>query len=69
MDIDLDKLLEEKDEYDDFVEKFKHERTTDDCFTPPEVYEKVKNGSLTITSSARARRLCGRSGPARTTRL
>ena len=42
MDIDLDKLLEEKDEYDDFVEKFKHKRTTDDCFTLPEVYEKVK---------------------------
>lgn len=27
--------------YDDFVEKFKPKRTTDDCFTPPAVYAAV----------------------------
>lgn len=27
--------------YDEFVEKFKPKRTTDDCFTPPEVYDVV----------------------------
>ena len=29
------------DSYDDFVEKFKPKKTTDDCYTPPEVYEAV----------------------------
>ena len=31
--------------YEEFVEKFqrkKHQKTTDDCYTPPEVYEAVK---------------------------
>ena len=28
--------------YEEFVEKFKPKRTTDDCFTPPEIYETVK---------------------------
>lgn len=28
-------------EYDAFVEKFKPKKTTDDCYTPPEVYEAV----------------------------
>lgn len=27
--------------YDDFVEKFKPKKTTDDCYTPPEIYEAV----------------------------
>ena len=27
--------------YDEFVEKFKPKLTTDDCFTPPEVYDEV----------------------------
>ena len=27
--------------YDEFVEKFKPKKTTDDCYTPPEVYEAV----------------------------
>lgn len=27
--------------YDDFVEKFKPKRTTDDCYTPPKVYDAV----------------------------
>lgn len=30
-------------DYDGFVEKFKPKRTTDDCFTPPEIYEVIKN--------------------------
>lgn len=28
--------------YEDFVEKFKPKKTTDDCYTPPLVYETVK---------------------------
>lgn len=28
--------------YDEFVEKFKPKKTTDDCYTPPEIYETVK---------------------------
>lgn len=30
-------------EYDAFVEKFKTKKTTDDCYTPPNVYEEVLN--------------------------
>ena len=29
--------------YEEFVEKFKPKKTTDDCYTPPEVYEVVKD--------------------------
>lgn len=29
--------------YKDFVEKFKTKKTTDDCYTPPEVYEVIKD--------------------------
>ena len=29
--------------YEEFVEKFKPKKTTDDCYTPPEIYEAVKN--------------------------
>lgn len=29
------------DDYDGFVEKFRPKKTTDDCYTPPEVYEVV----------------------------
>ena len=29
------------EDYDGFVEKFKPKRTTDDCYTPPEIYEVV----------------------------
>ena len=28
--------------YEEFVEKFKPKKTTDDCYTPPEVYDEVK---------------------------
>lgn len=30
------------EDYDGFVEKFKPKKTTDDCITPPEIYEAVK---------------------------
>lgn len=35
------KTEEAQTEYDAFVEKFKPKKTTDDCYTPPEVYEAV----------------------------
>ena len=33
-------------DYEGFVEKFKPKKTTDDCYTPPHVYEAVKNWAL-----------------------
>ena len=42
-------------DYDGFVEKFKPKKTTDDCYTPPAVYEAVLS---------RARELCGIPGDA-----
>lgn len=41
----LDKYTdsEDTDEYSEFVDKFKQKKTTDDCFTPPLVYEAVKD--------------------------
>lgn len=35
--------LESNAEYEAFVDKFKPKLTTDDCYTPPEIYEVVKN--------------------------
>ena len=32
--------------YEEFVEKFKPKKTTDDCYTPPVVYEAVKNWAV-----------------------
>lgn len=29
--------------YEEFVEKFKPKKTTDDCYTQPEVYEVIKD--------------------------
>ena len=29
--------------YEEFVEKFKTKKTTDDCYTPPEIYNVIKN--------------------------
>lgn len=31
------------DDYGAFVDKFKPKKTTDDCYTPPQVYETIKN--------------------------
>ena len=40
----LDAMSGEGDEeYDAFVDKFKPKKTTDDCYTPPEVYEVIKD--------------------------
>lgn len=36
-------FAEMSDEYKQFVEKFEPKKTTDDCYTPPNVYEAVKN--------------------------
>ena len=36
-------MSEHTDEYDEFVEKFKPKKTTDDCYTPPEIYDVVKD--------------------------
>ena len=33
--------------YEEFVEKFKPKKTTDDCYTPPMVYEAVKDWACT----------------------
>lgn len=40
------KKLEKLNDYDAFVEKFKPKRTTDDCYTPPAVYEAVKGWAM-----------------------
>lgn len=37
---------ETTDEYNEFVEKFKPKKTTDDCYTPPEVYDAVKDWTV-----------------------
>ena len=34
-------LADESEEYAAFVEKFKPKKTTDDCYTPPEIYDVV----------------------------
>lgn len=35
--------MKKQQEYDAFVEKFKPKKTTDDCYTPPAVYEVIRN--------------------------
>lgn len=37
----MDSRKRRHDDYEGFVEKFRPKRTTDDCYTPPEVYEAV----------------------------
>ena len=34
-------MSKKKQDYDEFIEKFKPKKTTDDCYTPPPVYEAV----------------------------
>ncbi len=48
---------EETDEYKQFVEKFKPKKTTDDCYTPPEVYEAVKQWVLEEVPEIRGLRI------------
>lgn len=31
------------DDYDSFVKKFEAKKTTDDCYTPPEIYDLIRN--------------------------
>ena len=38
--------LENFTQYDDFVEKFKAKKTTDDCYTPGPVYEEIKDWAV-----------------------
>ena len=49
-DVDMSNLSarvgEKDDDYNAFVDKFRTKATTDDCFTPPEVYETVKEWVL-----------------------
>ena len=40
------KKTEKLNDYDGFVEKFKPKRTTDDCYTPPAVYEAIKGWAM-----------------------
>ena len=35
-------MFEDNPEYDAFVEKFKPKKTTDDCYTPPYIYDTVR---------------------------
>ena len=39
-------LFSDNPEYEAFVEKFKPKKTTDDCYTPPLVYEAVKKWAV-----------------------
>lgn len=36
-------IFTDNPEYEAFVNKFKPKKTTDDCYTPPKVYEAVKD--------------------------
>ena len=36
-------LFADNPEYQAFVEKFKPKKTTDDCYTPPLIYETVRD--------------------------
>lgn len=42
----FDDMAESNEEYEEFVEKFKPKKTTDDCYTPPAVYEAVKSWAV-----------------------
>lgn len=37
------KQKEKFEDYEHLQKKFKQKKTTDDCYTPPEVYEVIKN--------------------------
>lgn len=36
----------ESKEYAEWLKKFEVKKTTDDCYTPPEVYDTVKNWAV-----------------------
>lgn len=35
-------LFADNPEYDDFVAKFEPKKTTDDCYTPPIIYDAIR---------------------------
>ena len=39
-------MFEDNPEYDAFVEKFKPKKTTDDCYTPPYIYDTVRDWAV-----------------------
>lgn len=38
--------MEQNKEYKEFIEKFKHKKTTDDCYTPTKIYDVVKKWAV-----------------------
>lgn len=44
--LNFDNIFDDNKDYNDFVKKFKPKKTTDDCFTPPEVFEAVKDWAV-----------------------
>jgi parB-like nuclease len=40
---EIQKAMPKSKTYEEFVEKFKPKKTTDDCYTPPAIYEAVKD--------------------------
>ena len=52
------KKLPKSETYEEFVEKFKPKKTTDDCCTPPTIYEIVKQWPATNTGLTPPK-LCG----------
>lgn len=53
--------------YEEFVDKFKPEKTTDDCYTPPEIYDVVLAWVRAEYGLAMMSRLFVHSGRARIT--
>ena len=49
------KKTDKLNDYDAFVENFKPKRTTDDCYTPPAVYEAVKGWAVKVSIHAPTR--------------
>ena len=43
---EIQKAMPKSKTYEKFVEKFKPKKTTDDCYTPPAVYEAVKDWAV-----------------------
>lgn len=43
---EIQKAMPKSKTYEEFVEKFKPKKTTDDCYTPPAVYEAVKDWAV-----------------------
>ena len=39
-------LFDDNKKYEDFVDKFKPKKTTDDCYTPQAVYDAVLNWAI-----------------------